>query len=105
MSDNWLFRRRFDVDCVVQVSHRFESLGAHVSLPPSVDVAPGDRVRVHGAPIHVAFGEVVREERRATVIRAPRWERAWIRTIGNREALELLDVSFSDAHQAPEIRR
>lgn len=88
-------RRCFDVRCRVEVSHRFESLGAHVDLGEEVDIRPGDRVRVHGEPIHVPYGEVIVEERTATIVRAPWWERWWLRATGDLDYRELIDVSFT----------
>lgn len=91
-----IFPRSIETNCTVSVSHCFESLGAHVELDEGLTAEPGDRVRVHGDPISVSFGEVVRERRRATLVRAPWWERAWYRTTGDVEVLELLDVSFTN---------
>jgi hypothetical protein len=91
-----LGRARFDVGCTVEVSHRFESLHAHVDLDGDVEIRPGDRVRVHGAAINPPYGEVVTERRTATVTRATWPERLWTRLTGNLECMELLDVSFTD---------
>ena len=90
------FGRRVDLPCRVEVSHRFENLGAHVDLGPNVVIQPGDRVRVHGEPIHVSYGEVTVEERTATLVRAPWWERLWLRATGDFEYSELIDVSFTE---------
>lgn len=95
-NDNWIFPRRIEVECTVEVSHCFERLGAHVELDGVLDIEPGDRVEVHGSPIRVPYGQVITERRTATLVRAPRWERAWVRATGDRECLELLDVSFTD---------
>ena len=88
--------RRFDVGCTVEVSHRFESLHAHVDLDGNVEIHPGDQVLVHGGPINPPYGEVVTERRTATVTRASWAERLWTRLTGNLECMELLDVSFTD---------
>ncbi len=88
--------RRIEVPCVVRVSHRFESLGAHVELGGGVEPGPGDQVKVHGPPIHVAFGEVVTENRTATVVRATWIERLYVRWTGDLHAHELIDVSFTE---------
>ena len=60
------------------------------------EVGPGDRVRVHGAPIRVGFGERRVEERIATVERASAAERLWTKFAGHFEMTELYEVSFSD---------
>lgn len=89
-------RRSFDTGCTVDVSHTFESLHAHVDLDGEVPIYPGDQVLIHGAPIHPPYGERVVERRHATVTRATWLERWWTRVSGNLEALDLLDVSFTD---------
>lgn len=86
----------FDTSCTVHVSHTFESLSAHVELDGDVPIHPGDRVRVHGAEINPAYGEVRVERRTATVTHAGWLARAWTRLTGNLECLSLLDVSFTD---------
>lgn len=88
-------RRRFDAPCEVEVSHRFESLHAHVMFADAVTIEPGDEVLVHGDPIEAPFGEVVTERRTATITKASRIERAWTRLTGDAEFLELCEFSFS----------
>ncbi len=91
------FRRtRFDTPCRVEIEHSEEQLCAHVELAGAVAVGPGDRVRVHGAPIRVAFGERRIEERMATVERAGAVGRLWTKFAGHFEMTELYEVSFSD---------
>lgn len=92
----WLRRRRFDVGCTVEVSHKFESLHAHVAFDGDVPIYPGDEVLVHGAPIAPAYGEEVVERRRATVIRATWPERLWTRMTGDLEFMELMEFSFTE---------
>jgi hypothetical protein len=71
-----LFSRRKEVvPCTVEVSHRFESLHAHVRFNNGAVVHPGDEVLVHGAPVMAAYGEVVIEDREATITRANWLER------------------------------
>ena len=94
---SWLNpQRSFDTPCTVDVSHRFESLGAHVALDENLPIQPGDRVLVHGSEIRVPYGQTITERRTATVTRAPWWERAWLRMIGDLGCRELIDVSFTD---------
>ncbi len=88
-------RRRLEVPCTIDVEHSFDSLHAHVDLGERIEVRPGDSVTVHGEPIRVAYGERVRLERRATVVRAPWPERVWTRLAARFELMELLEVSFS----------
>lgn len=89
-------RRKFDVFCVVRVSHRFEDLSAHVEMEGDVRVGPGDKILVHGAAMNPPYGEVQVERRIATVTRASWLERLWTRLTGDLECLSLLDVSFTD---------
>ena len=82
--------------CTVEISHRFEELSAHVKFENGAVVHPGDSVQVHGAEIMAAFGEVVREERTATITRASKLERWWTRQTGDLEFMELCEFSFSE---------
>jgi uncharacterized Zn finger protein len=92
-----LFTRRTEqVPCTVEVSHRFESLHAHVRFDNGAVVFPGDEVEVHGTPIMAAYGEVVQEHRTATITRASGLERLWTRLTGDLEFMELCEFSFSD---------
>ena len=90
-----LARTRFDTPCRVEIEHSDEFLCAHVELGDVV-IGPGDRVRVHGAPISVRFGERRVVERLATVERAGWPERLWTKIAGHFEMAELYEVSFSD---------
>ena len=65
-----LTRNREEAPCTVEGRHRFESLHAHVRFDNGAVVHPGDEVLVHGAPVMAAYGEVVIEERMATITRA-----------------------------------
>jgi uncharacterized Zn finger protein len=85
-----------DVPCTVEVSHRFESLYAHVRFNNGAVVYPGDEVLVHGAPIYAAYGEVITEDRQATITRASKLERMWTRATGDFGFMELCEFSFSD---------
>jgi uncharacterized Zn finger protein len=82
--------------CTVEVSHCFESLHAHVRFNNGTTVYPGDEVKVHGPEIMAPFGEVVREDRDATIIRASGLERLWTRMTGDFEVMELCEFSFSE---------
>lgn len=82
--------------CEVEVSHRFDSLHAHVKFLNGAVVNPGDEVLVHGKPVMAPYGEVVRELRTATITRASSIERLWTRMTGDLELLELCEYSFSE---------
>lgn len=89
-------RASFDTPCRIEVEHSDEFLCAHVELADDVAIHPGDRVRVHGDPIHVDFGSACVFERIATVERAGPVERLWTKLLGHFEMTELYEVSFSD---------
>jgi uncharacterized Zn finger protein len=84
------------VPCTVEVSHRFESLHAHVRFDNGAIIHPGDEVLVHGEPVLAAWGEVIVENREATITRASLLERAWTRLTGDLEVMELCEFSFSE---------
>ncbi len=91
-----LTRSTEQVPCTVEVSHRFESLHAHVRFDNGAVIHPGDEVEVHGKPVMAEFGEVVTEERTATITRASDIERLWTRLTGDFEFIELCEFSFSE---------
>ena len=92
-----LFTRSAErVPCTVEVSHRFESLHAHVRFNNGAVVHPGDEVLVHGAPILAAYGELIIEDRQATITRASLLERLWTRATGDFAFMELCEFSFSE---------
>jgi len=82
--------------CTVEVSHCFESLHAHVRFNNGAVVYPGDEVQVKGPEIMAPFGEVVREDREAIIVRASALERLWTRLTGDFEVMELCEFSFSE---------
>jgi uncharacterized Zn finger protein len=82
--------------CTVEVSHRFESLHAHVRFNNGAVVHPGDEVQVQGPPIMAAYGELIQEDRVAIITRASILERAWTRMTGDLEFMELCEFSFSE---------
>lgn len=91
-----LTRTKEQVPCTVEVSHRFESLHAHVRFDNGAVVHPGDEVLVHGKPVVAAFGEVIVEQRTATITRASTLERMWTRMTGDFGFMELCEFSFSE---------
>lgn len=87
--------RRFDTACRVEIEQSAEFFHAHVELADNVPIGPGDRVRVHGDPIAIRFGERAVFERTATVERAGPLARAWTRLAAYFDFAELYEVSFS----------
>jgi uncharacterized Zn finger protein len=80
----------------VEISHKFESLHAHVRFNNGATVYPGDEVKVQGPEIMAPFGEVVSEDRDAIIFRASGLERLWTRLTGDFEVMELCEFSFSE---------
>jgi len=89
-------KRKEQVPCTVEVSHRFESLHAHVRFDNGAIIHPGDEVQVHGTPVLAAYGELVVERRVATITRAGALERMWTRLTGDLDVMELCEFSFSE---------
>jgi hypothetical protein len=90
---------RIDVPCFVDIEQTPESLHAH-AIPEGVDLRPGDRVLVHGAPSSVGYGEHVNIVCVATVIRAGALRRAWTRLTAVLQLLELFEAGFQPKEQA-----
>ena len=82
--------------CTVEVSHKFESLHAHVRFNNGAIIYPGDEVQVQGPEIMAPFGEIVRENRDAIILRARFLERLWTKAFGDFEVMELCEFSFSE---------
>lgn len=92
-----LFSRKIEhVPCTVEVSHRFEALHAHVKFNDGSVIHPGDEVLVQGPPVLAAWGELIVEDRIATITRATALERMWTRLTGDFEFMELCEFSFSE---------
>lgn len=91
-----LTKTRETAPCTVTISHRFEELSAHVKFNNGAVVNPGDSVLVHGAEIMAPYGEIVEEDRTATITRASGLERLWTRWTGDLEFMELCEFSFSE---------
>ena len=80
----------------VEISHKFESLHAHVRFNNGAVIHPGDEVQVQGPEIMAPFGEIVTEERDAIILRASTVERLWTKATGDLEVMELCEFSFSE---------
>lgn len=88
-------RRCFDVPCRISVEQSEKQFHAHVELEGNLPIHPGDKVRVHGAPIQIAFGETAHFDRTATVTRAGPLTRAAVRLAAYFDLKELYEVSFN----------
>jgi hypothetical protein len=95
MTVPFLVRRKQAAPCTIEIEQTEASLHAHVELDGHVALRPGDRVRVHGAPIRVAFGEKLVLHRQATIERAGWLEQQWTRLVARFELSELYEVSFT----------
>jgi hypothetical protein len=87
--------RSFETPCTITVEQSPEAFHAHVELAEEVEIFPGDRVRVHGAPIQIPFGTRQVFERRATVTRAGPLRRGLVRLAAYFDLNELYEVSFN----------
>lgn len=92
-------RRRFTTPCTLEIEHSEASLHAHLDLGPGVVLGPGDKVRVHGDPVRVTFGERLLLHRTATVERAGWLGRAWTKLTARFELAELYEVSFTSGRR------
>jgi hypothetical protein len=91
----FISRRSHLSPCTIEIEHTERSLHAHVELDDGVAIRPGDRVRVHGDPIRVRFGQRLVIRRNATVERAGWIERQWTRLAARFQLSELYEVSFT----------
>ena len=91
----FLSRRTVVTPCTIEIEHTERSLHAHVALEGEPELRPGDRVRVHGEPIKVRFGDRFVLRREATVERAGWLERQRTKLAARLELSELYEVSFS----------
>jgi hypothetical protein len=85
--------KSFDVPCTLDIEQTPESLHAY-AFPEGVEIRPGDRVLVHGAPAHIGFGDRMTIESFATVYRAGIFGRFWAHIDGLLSLFELYDVGF-----------
>lgn len=91
----WFARPSIETPCTIDIEHTNESFHAHVVLDGDIAIGPGDRVRVHGEPVQIAFGEKRCERRRATVQPAGFVRRAWTLFTARFLLTELYEVSFT----------
>ena len=85
--------RRIDVSCTVDIEQTPESLHAH-AIPEGIDIRPGDKVLVHGAPSRIGYGERLSLQCSATVIRATAFQRFWTQLTSMLGFTALYEVGF-----------
>ena len=95
MAIAFLTATSFDTPCTITVEQSSEHFHAHVELDGAIAMEPGDKVRVHGAPISIPFGTRQVFERRATVTRASPLARALTKLAAYFDLAELYEVSFN----------
>ena len=95
MAFSFITARSFETPCTITVEQSSEHFHAHVELADDVEMQPGDKVRVHGAPIQIPFGTRQVFERRATETRASPLARALTRLAAYFDLAELYEVSFN----------
>lgn len=95
MAFSFITARSFETPCTITVEQSPEHFHAHVELADEVIIQPGDKVRVHGAPIQIPFGTRQVFERHATVTRASPLARALTRMAAYFDLAELYEVSFN----------
>jgi hypothetical protein len=95
MAFAFLTATSFETPCTVTVEQSSEHFHAHVELDGDIAMEPGDKVRVHGAPISIPFGTRQVFERRATVTRASPLKRALTKAAAYFDLSELYEVSFN----------
>lgn len=94
MALSFLTTTSFETPCTVTVEQSSEHFHAHVELSDDVAIEPGDKVRVHGAPIAIPFGTREVFQRSATVTRASPLARSLTRLAAYFDLSELYEVSF-----------
>jgi hypothetical protein len=92
---SFLSGHSFELPCTITVEQSPEHFHAHVELADEIDIQPGDKVRVHGAPIQIPFGTRQVFERRATVTRAGPLKRGLTKLAAYLDLAELYEVSFN----------
>lgn len=95
MAFAFLSTESFETPCTITVEQSSEHFHAHVELDGEIAIEPGDKVRVHGAPIAIPFGTREVFERRATVTRASPLARSLTRIAAYFDLSELYEVSFN----------
>lgn len=105
MTDHWGVGRAIfggktvEVPCTVEIERTADYFFAN-AIPEGIELRPGDRVLVHGAPDHVEFGEKLAFDTTATVYLAGPLERFWTRWSALFELTELYHCGFEPKEAA-----
>lgn len=94
-----LLGETFETECTVDIENSFEYLHAHVELDGNPPLYPGDKVKVHGDPVVVPYGEKLVLRRGATVTRADPLTRAWTKFSSDFDCFEMFEVSFTSGRE------
>ncbi len=89
----FLYRRRREVSCTIDLEATEEDFHAHVELE-GIEVNEGDEVLVHNAPSGIPIGTRRRMSSRATVHQASLPRRILTRVLGTSEITGLYEVGF-----------
>jgi hypothetical protein len=93
-----------EVGCDVDIEKTQASFHAY-AVPDGVDIRPGDRVMVHGAPTTIGFGEHVSFRSTATVIRAGWFGRLAVKISQFFELTELYEVGFQPVEELASVTK
>ena len=88
-------RTDWETSCTIAVEHTADALHAHVELDGDIELGPGDRVQVHGAPVRLPFGEAITLRRRATVSRAGLVAQWWTKLRSGLDLTDLYEITFT----------
>jgi hypothetical protein len=88
-------RETWETGCTIEVEHTADALHAHVELDGDLAIGPGDKVRVHGDPVRLPYGEAITLRRRATVSRAGLVAQWWTKLRANLDLTELYEITFT----------
>ena len=89
---------RTHIACDVDLERTDDSFHAY-AVPDGIDIRPGDRVRVHGMPDRLEFGEIHHFRTAATLERAGWVLRVWTELTSIFELTSLYEVGFQPDHE------
>jgi hypothetical protein len=93
-----------EVGCDIDIEKTQASFHAY-AVPDGVEIMPGDRVMVHGAPCTIGFGEHVHLRGTATVTRAGWLGRLAVKISQFFELTELYEVGFQPIAETESVTK